>query len=63
MWERTVLSKGDNLNTTFWERKGCATFDSPLAYLLRLFGMHQRFHRYVPRFDYIAGLSKAKAFY
>ena len=22
MRERTVLSKGDNLNTTFWERKG-----------------------------------------
>eukprot|EP00804_Cyclotella_cryptica_P015209 CCRYP_000735-RB/>CCRYP_000735-RB protein AED:0.19 eAED:0.37 QI:0/0/0/1/0/0/2/0/277 len=55
--ERTLLSKGDNLNTTFWERKGSTTTDSAPAYLLRLFGIHQRFHRYVPRFDYIAGPS------
>ena len=55
--ERTVVSKGDNLNTTFWERKGSTTCNSPPAYLLRLFGMHQRYHRYLPRFDYIAGLS------
>jgi hypothetical protein len=55
--ERTVVSKGDNLNATFWERKGSTTTNSPPAYLLRLFGIHQRYHRYVPRFDYIAGLS------
>ena len=55
--ERTVLSRGDNLNTTFWERKGSTTTDSVPAFLLRLFGIHQRFHRYVPRFDYIAGRS------
>eukprot|EP00804_Cyclotella_cryptica_P004092 CCRYP_019114-RB/>CCRYP_019114-RB protein AED:0.23 eAED:0.29 QI:0/0/0/1/0/0/2/0/239 len=35
--ERTLLSKGDNLNTTFWERKGSTTTDSAPAYLLRLF--------------------------
>ena len=55
--ERTALSKGDNLNTTFWERKGSTTTDKPPAYLLRLFGMHQRYHRYVPRFDYLSGPS------
>ena len=55
--ERTVLAKGDNLNTTYWERKGSATTDKPPAYLLRLFGIHQRFHRYVPRFDYLSGTS------
>ena len=55
--ERTVVSKGDNLNTTFWERKGSTSTDSAPAYLLRLFGIHQRYHRYVPRFDYIAGSS------
>ena len=55
--ERTILSKGDNLNTTFWERKGSTTTNSVPAYLLRMFGIHQRFHRYVPRFDYIAGSS------
>jgi hypothetical protein len=55
--ERTALSKGDNLATTFWERKGSTSTDSPPAYLLRLFGIHQRFHRYVPRFDYLSGPS------
>ena len=55
--ERTVLSKGDNLSTTFWERKGSTTSDKPPAYLLRLFGIHQRIHRYIPRFDYISGTS------
>ena len=55
--ERTVLSKGDNLSTTFWERKGSTSSDKPPAYLLRLFGIHQRHHRYIPRFDYISGPS------
>jgi len=59
--ERTVLSRGDNLNTTFWERKGNTTTDSVPAFLLRLFGIHQRFHRYVPRFDYLAGKSNLVA--
>jgi hypothetical protein len=57
IWERTVLSKGDNLSTTFWERWGSTSTNSPPAYLLHLFGMHQYFHRYVPRFDYISGPS------
>ena len=39
--ERTVVSKGDNLSTTFWERKGSTSTDKPPAYLLRLFGIHQ----------------------
>ena len=55
--ERTVLSKTDNLNTLFWQRKASATTDKVPAHLLRLFGIHQRFHRYVPRHDYIAGPS------
>ena len=55
--ERTIVSKGDNLNTTFWERKGSATSNSAPAFLLRMFGIHQRYHRYVPRFDYLAGSS------
>jgi hypothetical protein len=55
--ERTVLSQGDNLSTTFWERKGSTSTASAPAYLLRLFGIHQRVHSYVPRFDYISGAS------
>jgi hypothetical protein len=55
--ERTVLSKTDNLNTLYWQRKGSATTEKVPAHLLRLFGIHQRFHRYVPRHDYLAGPS------
>lgn len=54
--ERTVLSKTDNLATFLWQRKGNARTNVPAA-LLRLFGIHQRFHRYVPRHDYLSGPS------
>jgi hypothetical protein len=59
--ERTLLSKTDNLATMFWQRKGSATTTDAPAHLLRLFGIHQRFHRYVPRHDYIPGLSNPMA--
>ncbi len=59
--ERTIVSKTDNLNTMFWERKGSCTTDSSPAYLLRLFGIHQRHHRYIPRHDYQPGLSNQMA--
>ena len=59
--ERTILSKTDNLATLYWQRKGSATTIKPPAYLLRLFGIHQRFHRYVPRHDYISGVSNPMA--
>lgn len=55
--ERTVLSRTDNLNTLFWQRKGGTSSDKVPAHLLRLFGIHQRFHRYVPRHDYLSGPS------
>ena len=29
--------------------------DKASAHLLRLFGLHQRYHRYVPRHDYLSG--------
>ncbi|CAK9058977.1 Uncharacterized protein (Fragment), partial [Durusdinium trenchii] len=51
--ERTILSKTDNLATLYWQRKGSATSDKVPPHLLRLFGIHQRLHRYVPRHDYI----------
>ena len=55
--ERTILSQTDNLSTLFWQRKGSTTTEKPPAHLLRLFGIHQRYHRYVPRHDYIPGPS------
>ena len=55
--ERTILSKTDNLATLFWQRKGSATTTKAPSSILRLFGIHQRHHRYVPRHDYIAGPS------
>ena len=59
--ERTLLSKTDNLATLFWQRKGSSTTDQAPAYLLRLFGIHQRYHRYVPRHDYLPGPSNPMA--
>jgi hypothetical protein len=59
--ERTILSKTDNLAALFWQRKGSTTSDKVPPYLLRLFGIHQRLHHYVPRHDYIPGGSNALA--
>jgi hypothetical protein len=59
--ERTVLSKTDNLATMFWQRKGSTTTEKAPAHLLRLLGIHQRLHRYVPRHDFIPGKSNPLA--
>ena len=59
--ERTLLSKTDNLATLYWQRKGSSTTTKAPAHLLRLFGIHQRYHRYVPRHDYIPGKSNPLA--
>ena len=53
--ERTVLTRTDNNSSLFWQRKGSTTTTACPAYLLRLFGIHQRYHRYVPRHDYLPG--------
>jgi len=53
--ERTTKSDTDNTPTLFWQRKGSTTTSGPAAYLLRLQSYHQRFHRYVPRHDFLSG--------
>ena len=52
--ESTILSKTDNLATLFWQHKGSATTKICPHFLLRLFGIHQQHHRYVPRYDYLS---------
>jgi hypothetical protein len=59
--ERTLLSKTDNLAALFWQRKGSTTSQAVPPYLLRLLGIHQRLHHYVPRHDYISGESNPLA--
>jgi Reverse transcriptase (RNA-dependent DNA polymerase). len=59
--ERTILSKTDNLAALFWQRKGSTTSATTPPYLLRLLGMHQRLHHYIPRHDYIPGGSNPMA--
>ena len=54
--ERTNLSRTDNMAGLWWQRKGSATCTSAPAHLLRLQAMHQRFHRYVPRVDFVSGV-------
>ena len=53
--ERSILSKIDNLATLYWQRKGSSTTTKAPAHLLRLFGIHQRYH------DYISGKSNPLA--
>jgi hypothetical protein len=55
--ERTILSKTDNTPTLFWQRKGSTTSTGAPAYLLRAQALHQRHHRYIPRHDFIAGIT------
>ena len=59
--ERTILSKMDNLATLYWQWKGSSTTTKAPAHLLGLFGIHQRYHRYVPHHDYIPGKSNPLA--
>ena len=53
--ERTILSRTDNTSALYWQRRGSTTTTKCTAQLLRLFGIHQRHHRYVPRHDFIPG--------
>ena len=55
--ERTILARTDNTAGLWWQRKGSATCTSAPAHLLRLQAMHQRFHRYVPRVDFVSGVN------
>jgi hypothetical protein len=54
--ERTILSNTDNSPTLFWMRKGSTTTTKAPSHLLRAQAMHQRFHRYVHRIDFIRGI-------
>ena len=56
MKERTTLARTDATAGLCWQRKGSATCTSAPAHLLRLQAMHQRFHRYVPRVDFVSGV-------
>ena len=53
--EHTVHTYSDNVASVFWLRKGSTTTTAPPAHLLRLQALQQRYHRYVPRHDYIPG--------
>lgn len=59
--EHTIQNFHDNTPAVFWNRKGSTTSSGPAAYLLRLQALHQRFHRYIPRHDYIPGPDNAMA--
>jgi len=59
--ERTIATLSDNVASVYWLRKGSTTTTKPPAYLLRIQAHHQRFHRYIPRHDYIPGPKNAMA--
>ena len=51
--ERTTLSRTDNTEGIWWQRKGSATCTFAPAHMLQLQSIHERFHRYVPRIDFV----------
>ena len=54
--ERTTLSCTDNMVGLWWQSKGSAASTSPTSHLLCLQSIHQWFHRYVPRHDFVSGV-------
>ena len=56
MQECIVLSRTYNMATMWWQSKGSATSTSALPHLLQTQSLHQQFHRYVPRHDFVRGV-------
>ena len=56
--KRNMLSQTDNMAGLWWKRKGMATSTLQPAHLLRLQAIHQQFHRYIPRHDFVSGVDK-----
>ena len=54
--ECTVFSRTNNTAGLWWQRKSSATCTSSPVHLLRLQAMHQWFHCYVPRIDFVSGV-------
>jgi len=59
--ERTLAILNDNQPAVSRCRKGSTTSDSAAAYLLRINSLHQRYHRYLGRYDHISGPANAMA--
>ena len=57
VWQKNTLSRNDKTAGLWWQRKGSTTSISPLAHLLHLQAMHQRFHSYTPRHDFVRGVN------
>jgi hypothetical protein len=56
-----VYTLTDNTPALAWQQKGSTTTMKAPMYLLRLQALHQRFHRYHPRFLHIPGKSNVMA--
>ena len=52
----TTLSRTENTEGLWWQRKGSAKSTSPPAHLLRLQYIHQLLHRYVPCHNFVSGV-------
>ena len=57
----TVVPLGDNIPSIAWHLKGSTTTLGPSSYLLGMNSLHQRFHRYLSKPDYISGPANAMA--
>ena len=54
--EQTTLARTDNTAGLWWQLKGSSTSTSAPAHLLQLQAMHQRFHCYATRVDFVSGV-------
>ncbi|MGH7974557.1 MAG: hypothetical protein ACREBR_03440 [bacterium] len=59
--ERTNATLCDNTPAVAWARRGSTSHTGPVAYLLRLLSLHQRFHRYRVEISHIPGTANAMA--
>ena len=56
--DRTTMARTNITAGLWWQCKGSATCTSAPAHLLRFQAMHQQFHRYVPRVDFVSEVDK-----
>ena len=54
----TTLYRTDNIASLWWQSKCSTISTSPPDHLLCLQAIHQRFHCYVPRHDFVSGVDK-----
>ena len=59
---RNITTCWDNTPSVAWYLKGSVSWDSPVAYLLRLLALHRRFYRFISTVTHILGDTNSMAY-